>query len=530
MIKHGRAYLVFAMITAVTVLCFFYYYKEGHKIMSNNSVLTVALPKDWGPLTPPEQSMAMAEQILMAEFEPLVAYDMQGNLIPQIATAWEMSDDLKTIVFTIDTERQFSNGEFISSDAYKKSLEHSLRVASVSSNSAVLDVLNLVEGFEVFKEMGELRGLQAPSPNKFVMKFKKPFRRALAYLSAIRYAIYIVDKDGKYLGTGPYQIVTESDREVYFVKNPYYSQNIAFNNIHIVGLKSQEWSSAICDEKYDVYYNLDINKLDSCGLNRESDIDFTGGAIGGHILINLNGLKGRTFSDPRFRMAMQYLVVRHVLPELPKYLNMKRVSLDPQFVAPLQEGRLSKEEIDNIINEGEKWVPDLIEHSKLKPIDFPTNNKKDLDILKLISDLGVRFTKNSFNFSVQDTSEIYYKTFNYDMMYRGAGFGAQDPDDLYHLLGRDGAISSPTIQRDKIVNILEKGRSAITQDEVSNAYRGLSSEILREVPVIHMGYLREGFLYNHNRVKIKSGSMNALAFNYTQFTPVGWSGGKEVKK
>lgn len=520
-----------ALLTASVLAVYVYFIQqEGtHDMTQNAKVLTVALPEGWGPLTPPEQSMAMAEQILMAEFEVLISYDMQGNLIPQLAMAWESSTDLKTIIFTIDTSRQFSNGGHLTSGVFKKSFEHSLTVDPTSSNLSSLDVLNLVEGFENFKNSGVLSGIQTPSPDKLVIKFKKPFRRALAFLSGIRYAAFMITEDGKYLGTGPYRIESLSSREVNLSKNPYFPQHLGFESIRIIGLESREWGQAICEDKYDVYYNLDINKIESCSANRESDIDFTGGAIGGHVHLKLNALDGRIFSNPKLRMAMQYLVVRRVLPELQKHLNMNRVAFDPQFLAPLQQGRLSDDSADRIIDEGRQWVSDLIEYSKKKPIHFTTNNKKDLVILELLENLGVRFTESSAVFSAENTSTIYYKTFEYDMMYGGAGFGAQDPDDLYHLLGRNGAISSPTIQRDKVVAILEAGRSALTQEDLINAYKDLSSTILREVPVIHMGYLREGFLYNHNRVKIESQSMNTFAFNYTQFTPLleGQKGGEK---
>lgn len=488
--------------------------------MGYKNTLRVALPAGWGPLTPPEQSMAMAEQILLAEFEPLVAYDMQGNLIPLLATAWEASADLRSIEFTIDTSKRFSNGQYLTADIMKKSFEHSLAINPSSTNSSVLDVLNLVEGYEEYKQSGKLRGIEAPSNDKLVIRFNKPFRRALSFLSGIRYSAYIFTSDGRYLGTGPYQIATRSENEVVLTTNPYYTPQQNFGVLHITGLKNEEWNSAICNEAYDIYYSIDINKLETCGENRESDVDFTGGVIGGHVFLHLNGLPGRFFSDPKMRMAMQYLVVHHVFPKLSEHINTERLQVDPQFISQLQVGRLSTIEADRIINEGRQWVSHLIEYSKKLPIKFPLRDKKDLAILNILKDLGVDFQKNGPFISADEARILNYKTFDYDMRYGGAGYGAQDPDDLYHLLGQNGAISTPPIQRKETMAILEAGRSVITQNELNNTYQNLSATILKEVPAIHLGYLRDGFLYNHKRVSMKNKSMNSLSFNYTQFIPL----------
>lgn len=499
----------------------FVYLKCEDYVKSDNKddILNAAFPAGWGPLTPPEQSMAIAAQILAGEFESLVSYDMQGNLVPQLATSWDVSNDLKIITFTIDTTRRFSNGDFLNASIIKKSFENSLSIVPASSNVNTLDALNQVEGFENFKKRGELSGIQAPSPDKLILKFKKPFRRALAFLSGIRYAAYMVVDGNKFIGTGPYYIESATKKEVFLSKNQYYPAHSGFNRIHISGLESSDWEQAMCDNKFDVYYSLDINRIKKCGSQKESNIDFTGGALGGHITLSLNGLNGRFFSNPKLRMAIQYLVVENILPKLADYLNMDRVALDPQFIAPLQQGRLSDVEAKLVIDEGKKWVPQLIALSQKNPIYYPLRDKKDEAISAMLRELGLGIRNGPSLISIQESSEAYYKTFDYDVLYRGAGFGAQDVDDLYHVLGRHGAIGSPTIQRENVMLILEQGRSALTSEEIRDAYKNISGTILREVPAIHLGYLREGFLYDHSRVKVQSQSMNTMTFNYTQISP-----------
>ncbi len=236
--------------------------------VKSNHMLTIALLGTWGPLSPPEQSSHNAEFVLANTFETLVNIDNKGNLIPLLSKSWEISSDFKQITFWLDTSRRFSNGQNLTAEIFKAALENSLLVPPASANSSSLDILYKIDGFDEFYKTKKLSGIVAASEEKLIFQFTSPFRQALFELNGIRFAAYIQDHNGNYIGTGPHIIVSKNTHVVKFDKNPFWQGEIQCEKAEIHAIEKDMKVSALKNE-FDVYLFRntppDTNLVTDCG-------------------------------------------------------------------------------------------------------------------------------------------------------------------------------------------------------------------------------------------------------------------------
>jgi len=485
----------------------------------DDKVVTLVVPAGWGPLTPPQQSTYIAAVILGNVFQSLVEYDMHGNLRPQLAVSWTVSPDLSIYTFTLDINRRFSNGQRVTSSIVKNAFEGALKVDAASANKSSLDVLYQLEEFELFAKTGVLSGIETPSEKTLIMKFKKPYRQALSFLTGSRYGIYISANNDQYYGTGPYQFETFSENEVRLKPNPYSSEKAPFSHARIIGVAEWEFEDAVCQKLADVYWIGRASRFRQCYDEDSLKMVFSSGAVTSHLVIEVNGNAGELFSSSKMRQAIQYLVMKKAKNVLHDYLDLKRVTFDDQFIMPLQPGRLNQQEVDLLIEKGSKWVPELIQQSKQKPIRFWIQDEKDLALVNRLKEEGLSIVSNEKPMPKSQAMKIFYKTQEYDLLVAHIGFGMKDPDDLYHFLGKYGAITSPSIGRNLVWDALEEGRSIPDLSVFDAPYQKLSRAILTEVPAIHISYTRTGFLYNAHNIELKSSSLNSIRFNLSFFKP-----------
>lgn len=490
-----------------------------HYMVQEQKGVTLAISNPWGELTPAKQSTYAGAIVLANVFQSLVEFDPQGNLSPCLAKSWTVSEDLKTYSFKIDTTRRFSDGTPVTAQAIKESFEHSLKVVPSSAVHSALDLLYMLKGFENYQKTAHLEGIEAPTSAHLVMTFKNPFRQALSFLAGVRYSAYHVTKDGKYLGTGPYYIVESNDKTIKLKVNPYFQARLAFSEATIFNVGFDKWNQSLCNQEYDIYWLVAPTKFPEC--LKDDDIDFTeiSGAYTSHITLPLNGMNGRFFSDNKLRRALQYLLLTRLFPEWRGSLESDRITLDPQFLLPLQPGRLDDNEVNSIIEVGAQWVPELIAKSQKQPIAFWTYGGVDAKIAQVMKNAGLNVATNPERLPIEGLFPRYYKTYDYDILGWSVGMGRFDPDGIYHYLGKNGAISSPPIGRPLVWKYLEEGRSIIDNDSLDESYKKVSRAIFEEVPAIHLAFYRSGFLYFKGRVKAQYNSVNGYRLNLGHFQP-----------
>ena len=424
----------------------------GVRHMNSNAqpkVIKMAFASPWKNIHPGLQHTLIGDLTLSNQFEALVGFNDNGIYVPLAAKEWTISPDFKTLTFKIDTSRRFSDGVTLSATAFKESWEKSLKLEPKSANSSLLDVLYKVEGFTDFGRTAKLSGIVAASDDILIVRFSTPFRMALEHLSGNRFAAYR-EVGNKFIGTGAYVIEETGPENLKLSPNPYWSQPTK-NIIELSVVSSKESASALIDGKIDVMAYAMGGVVDPDQLMHEN-LSTIVGQDALHRIIVTNPQHGHLFQKREFRQALQFLVAQY-LEKNPKVLgNPQFTSLDAQVYLPLQGGRLDEATVQKALSQGEKYVPELMKAAKAHPpivIDAD-----DLSLKPLLEAIGIPISQKSRTVSKSDLIEILYAGKEADLMPISFGVASGDPDGIYHMLGQNGAITSPMVKNEIVAALL----------------------------------------------------------------------------
>lgn len=476
---------------------------------SGHSQVTIAVPGAWGSLIPPTQHTMLGDAILGNEFEPLVDMEHGGMIVPFAAKSWDVSEDLRTITFKIDTSRRFSDGSYLSAVNFKESWEDGLRHQATIPQKSQMDVAYKIVGIENFAKLGTLTGLQVIDNETLRVTFKTPFRMALDHMTGSRFAAYKI-KDGRYIGTGPYVIVKESADQVELERNTYHSyssrQKVGADQIKVVRLTPAECESAIVEGKIDVYAYAGRNFYQ--GPCDGVTVGCLRGFEAGHVVGLVNGNPDRTFADPRLRLALQYLLTTDHNGVTPRSSFPQGVltgnAFDPQPFIPLQAGRLPDEEAATLIHHGKAHVESLVEASRQRPIKwlYAVGNKVAESAVAILKRHGVVFENPKVVSTAVELQQLTDVKADPDLAFISKSVVDGDPDGIYHALGKEGAILTPMTLRPEVSELLEAGRVLTEIEKLDAHYRKVSRAILTQVPWVHLGYAEENTIYRADRISV----------------------------
>jgi hypothetical protein len=176
--------------------------------------------------------------------------------------------------------------------------------------------------------------------------------------------------------------------------------------------------------------------------------------------------------------------------------------MDPQSYLPLQPGNLAFEETQRLIEEGARFIPGLLSASKEKPITVYVGSVTNW-VLPLLREIGIRLSDSSREVTSKEMVDFLYKNPNYDLLAAGFSVVTGDPDGLYHFLGKHGAILNPVVYRPSVAALLEKGRALSQQEDLDAHYKKVSREILKEVPYVHLGFIKSVAVYRKDRIELQ---------------------------
>jgi len=464
----------------------------------------VGVPAYWGTIIPPLHHSLVGFGVMINQFEPLVRRGKNGSIEPLAAKAWEFSADLKTIRFRIDSSRRFSDGSRLCAGDFKRSWENGLRMQPESSNSSLSDALSETVGFSKRPRAGGIKGIRTCGDEVLEIEFRKPVRGVLYHLSGVRYSAYKEIK-GLYIGTGPY-VITEKDKELRLVPNKFYAGAApGMKNARIAVVPPGTAAGDFRAGRLDAMLFAERGGLSGCDGDR---IRRVFGQEGSHAEVIVNGRPGRFFSDSRHRLALQALLWKYFKANparWPASFRGNGFRLDPQSFLAFQAGRLPAAAAEAIIAKGERHVKRLIACAARRPLTV-CSAANSAWLFDIMARSGVRTDPRSqTSLTEKEMLEIYYKTHEADLLPMTISVYDGDPDTMYHVLGRNGAIFSPMLERGKVADMLEEGRKIFKPEAVAPYYRGVAKKILQEVPYVHLGYFRRSVAYNPERLRINKG-------------------------
>ena len=171
---------------------------SGDKDNSSSSI-TIGIPQDIeDSLDPHDMLAAGTKEIFFNVYEGLYKADSEGNLVPAVASGVEISEDGLTYTFTVKEGVKFHNGNPVTAEDIKYSVE---KFADIEGGAPSIAAFSNIESVEIADD------------TKVAIKLAQPDSDFLTMLSTIEAAIIPADNadpDANAIGTGPYKYVSRS--------------------------------------------------------------------------------------------------------------------------------------------------------------------------------------------------------------------------------------------------------------------------------------------------------------------------------
>ena len=286
---------------------------------------SVTLVESWGfsafyPVMSPESATSDYGITYWSHnfYDTLVKYDENGELVPSLAKAWEISPDGLTYTFTLRENVKFSDGTPLTAEQVKTSLLAAAKNLG-SYNGSYGKLTTLIGSMEAIDDL------------TLQMQLTQPYYGALNDLSmgnplsivgAAALNEDLTPSDAvktQTVGTGPYMFAGESDGTTFsFVRNPYYwgeapeadrfsVKVIADNDAKVLALRSGEVDAVVGSTRlgFDAY--VELSQTPGYGVATDTNV-----ALTRYLGFNLSAAP---FDDVRVRQAVSYALDRDLLCE-----------------------------------------------------------------------------------------------------------------------------------------------------------------------------------------------------------------------
>ena len=260
----------------------------------DSSEIVVGIPQDLEDSLDPHKALAAGtKEILFNVYEGLLKPDSQGNNIPAVAESYTVSEDLMTYTFKLRDGIKFHNGNNVTADDVKYSID---KFAGISDGSEPL-----VSAFSVIEEVNII-------DDKTVdVVLNTPDTDLPTYLAMVSAAIIPKDNenpDTVAIGTGPYKYVSRSPQENVICEafDDYWGEKANIKNVTFkVEANADSIVMDLLGGSIDFYARLTIDQVKQ--LNDEFSV-YEGTMNLVQALYLNNNVK--PFDDVRVRQALSY--------------------------------------------------------------------------------------------------------------------------------------------------------------------------------------------------------------------------------
>ncbi|MBR2275898.1 MAG: ABC transporter substrate-binding protein [Lachnospiraceae bacterium] len=176
---------------------------QGDKTV-NSSKIVVGIAQDLEDSLDPHKAVAAGtKEVLFNMYEGLLKPDPDGNIIPAVAESYEVSEDGTVYTFRLRDDVKFHNGEPVTAEDVKYSLEKS---AGMTGEESLVPAFSLIKGIAIEGDDNRTVVIELSESN---MEFP-------SYLAMTNAAIIPKSNekpDTEPVGTGPYKYVSRSPQE-----------------------------------------------------------------------------------------------------------------------------------------------------------------------------------------------------------------------------------------------------------------------------------------------------------------------------
>lgn len=451
-------------------------------------------------LDPHVSSGSAAANVKMNVYSGLVRYDAEGNITPDLATDWEISDDGLTYTFNLRDGVTFHDGTPFTSEDVKFSLERIIDPETGAYLSSALEVIEAIE---------------TPDEGTVVLRLSEPHAALLPYLA--RAEAQIVSKafvegggdlNAEMIGTGPFMFVSrEPGVSIELTRNPdYYEEGKPYLDGITFVPYADEQTRVVALEAGDVDIIEYVPWKDMSAIEENPNLTLYADEGAAFMTLIFNQAR-EPFDDPLVRRAFGYAIPRDailrvaffdrgspitggLIPPNSAYYNEElegTYGYDPERALELlAEAGWTDSDGDGILDkDGEPLSVDLMSTSTYG-MHMQTAQVVDQALRELGVDVNLELEEWSVVVARQQEGD-------FDFRVHGLGMMVEDPDFLAAYFLPDAFYASISgIDDPELGESLERGRTSTDESARREAYLEFEERFLETAPWVHLTWRTQG--------------------------------------
>ncbi|MDH4377746.1 MAG: ABC transporter substrate-binding protein [Ramlibacter sp.] len=281
---------------------------------ANAKVLTVGGAFVPLSMDPANSGNGRAGLHLAPAYEPLVRTQADGKFAPALATAWELSADSREVTFTLRQGAKFSDGEPVTAEACKKSIEYFVgKKGPFAANLASMTGIDVLDTY------------------RFKVKVSVPQPALIELFNGYWLAGYIISPKGlasanllgaQTFGAGPYKLdhtATVTGKTYTFLPNEHYydKSRIKWEKLVITVFEDQNAGIQAMKAGQIKLLVSDPLSAQAGSANLSKNMRIQSDAVGwtGLILMDRDGQVQPFLKDVRVRQAINHAIDRKLISQ-----------------------------------------------------------------------------------------------------------------------------------------------------------------------------------------------------------------------
>ena len=193
------------MSIKIFIIFIFSIFTNGCGVKPNSNQLNLVMPGDPKSLDPAYATDVRTGQLCALLYDNLVRFGKGSELLPGLATRWEISSDGLKYTFQLRDSVFFQNGKEFECANVIQSFE---RILDPNTNSHRKWLFKKVKGSSEFlsREVESVSGFSCENDNKFHIELNQSFAPFLGFLAMASASIIHETKTGEIIGTGPWKL------------------------------------------------------------------------------------------------------------------------------------------------------------------------------------------------------------------------------------------------------------------------------------------------------------------------------------
>ncbi|MFI5341522.1 MAG: ABC transporter substrate-binding protein, partial [Candidatus Methylomirabilales bacterium] len=273
---------------------------------SSRDTLTVAIGTDASTFDPHFCTDSATEVLNKNLYNNLVRFNANMEIVPDLATKWEVSPDGLTWTFDLRDGVKFHDGTTLNAEAVKTNFE---RVLDEKNGSPRRSVLAMIKTIEVVGPT-KIKLTTSYPTGSFLQQLAHPVG---AIISPAAIAKYGKDLSRNPVGTGPFKLKEWiSGDKIVMERNPSYFDGTPQVSQLVWKIIPEDSSRTMLIESGQADVTLRVPVADLARLRSKSDLSLLEGPTVMTMYVALNNSRG-PLKDARVRQAINYAVDKEAL-------------------------------------------------------------------------------------------------------------------------------------------------------------------------------------------------------------------------